>query len=206
MPSEARGDIDLKARCTSSTRALQLEYLVENVSQSAVFVFNILHDHIAENGIYPLLTGAYVELEPEAVVVSRKLFPVPELTLVEHRNIPFVTRLLPQARIHERIELTLPLRPFDPYRSFEDEELLQWARKPLVFELGYFVERPAPRELGRSFPTDHGPRPGFEVFTSQRKSFFERARLVPSPSRRRQKNKIRSNRHIVPQDIVGTRG
>ena len=165
MSSEVRGDIDLKARCTSSTSALQLEYLAENISQRPVFLFNILHGHISESGVYPLLTGAYVELEPEAVVVSRKLFPVPELTLVEHRNIPFVTRLLPQARVHERIELSLPLKQFDPYRSFEDEELLQWVEKPLMFELGYFLGAAGTEELGRSFPTDHGPRPGFDVFT-----------------------------------------
>ena len=136
------------------------QYLAENISQRAVFLFNILHGHISESGVYPLLTGAYVELEPEAVVVSRKLFPVPELTLVEHRNIPFVTRLLPQARVHERIELSLPLKQFDPYRSFEDEELIQWVEKPLMFELGYFLGAAGTEELGF---VSNGPRAAARV-------------------------------------------
>jgi hypothetical protein len=165
MSSEARADIDLKARCTSSVRALQLEYIAENVSERPVFLFNILHGNFAANGVYPLLNAAYVEQEDDAVVVSQKLFPVPELMLVEQRNIPFVTRLLPRARVHEHIELALPLKPFDPYRSFKDEDLRQWIEKPLMFELGYFVGSPGTEQLGRAFPTDHGERPGFDVFT-----------------------------------------
>lgn len=165
MSSEARADIDLKARCTSSARTLHLEYIAENVSERAVFLFNILHGEIAQNGVYPLLKRAYVEQEPDAAVISCKLFPVPEFMLVEHRNIPFVTRLLPRARAHEHIELTLPLRPFDPYRSFEDEDLRQWIEKPVMFELGYFVGAKGTEQLGRAYPTDQGERPGFEVFT-----------------------------------------
>jgi hypothetical protein len=164
MSSEARADVDLKARCTSAQSSLQLEYLAENISDRPLFLFNILHGHIREDGIYPLLNAAYVELEPETIVVSQKLFPVPQFMLVEHRNIPFVTRLLPRARVHAIIELSLPLRPFDPYRSFDASELLQWVEKPLLFELGYFVGADGTEKLGRSYPTDQGPRPGFEAF------------------------------------------
>ena len=119
----------------------------------------------SESCVYPLLTGAYVELEPEAVVVSRKLFPVPRIDACRASKHSVVTRLLPQARVDEPTSLSLPLKQFDPYRSFEDEELIQWVEKPLMFELGYFLGAAGTEELGRSFPTDHGPRPGFDVFT-----------------------------------------
>lgn len=181
MASESRADIDLKARCTSSARALQLEYMAENLSQSPVFLFNILHGQITEGGVYPLLDTAYVELEPEAIVVSRKLFPVPRFKKVEHRNIPFVTRLMPQARVHQQIELPLPLKPFDPYHSYDADELVQWEERPLVFELGYFVGASGTEELGRSYPTDHGPRPGFDVFTQSEQKLLRTRPLGKFP-------------------------
>lgn len=181
MASEARADIDLKARCTSSVHALRLEYVAENVSQHPVFLFNILHGEISEAGVYPLLETAYVELEPDAIVVSRKLFPVPQFTMVERRNIPFVTRLLPKARVHEFINLPLPLKPFDPYRSWDDEDLTQWEEKPLVLELGYFVGAPGTEELGRSYPTNHGPRPGFDVFTQSSEKLLRTGSLGKFP-------------------------
>ena len=181
MFSEARAEIYLKARCASSMQALELEYVAENISQQAVFLFNILHGDISESGVYPLLTGAYVEMEPDAVVVSRKLFLVPHLMLVEHRNIPFVTRLLPHARIHERIKLPLPLKPFDPYRAFDDEDLVQWAEKPLFFELGYFLGAAGTEQLGHSYPTDHGERPGFDVFTESSQKLLRTGSLGTFP-------------------------
>lgn len=165
MYAEAGGELTLQVRGMISGQTLRLEYRAMNRGQRTLFLFNILHDEMTEAGAFPLFDGAYVESTGDAVVISRKLFPVPPMTFVERRNIPFVTRLVPGATIQESLVLSLPLKPTDPYREFDSTELVQWSEQPVFFELGYFVGAEGTEQLAKSFPTDAGARPGFDVFT-----------------------------------------
>jgi hypothetical protein len=141
---------------------LQLEYRVTNSLSVPIFLFDILHREF-DGSVYPLDPGAYVEISGHDVVVSRKLFPVPDNMLVEQPNIPFSTRLLPGQVSGGLVKLRTPLKSDDPYRENAAGEGAVVGRR-LFFEIGYFEGAPGTEGTGRAFPTSDGNRHGFEVF------------------------------------------
>ena len=174
MAARAEGELGLEVRLALADQRLRLEYRAINSGGRPLFVFNILHGEMDESGVFPLLHDAYVEMRDNTVVVSRKLFPIPPMMFVERRNIPFATRLLPGQVLHEVIELAVPLKPNDPYHDVDAAELRQWMELPLIFELGYFPGAENTEQTARTFPTDHGLRAGFDVFTESAQ-LFQRA-------------------------------
>lgn len=166
MPDMSNQDIRLAARMSLAERHAVFEYEVENLARAPLFLFNLLHGEMNESGTYPIDRRPYVEIGREAVVVSVKLFPVPELTFVEKPNIPFVTRVPPGHTFRDSLSAPLPLATHNPYAEPVSGQGRSTQERPALFELGYFVGKAGTEELGTLFPTDQGPRPGFDVFTA----------------------------------------
>ena len=154
--------LKIRAECRLEEGKLSIAYWVQNITDRSVFLFDIIHRDF--NGSeFPIDDGAYIEVSDETIIVSRKLFPVPDNLFVEAKNIPFVTRLLPGASANGRVELQLPLTPRNPYETLDNMKPEAMVL-PVQFELGYFLGSEGTERLGRSFPTDRGNLPGFDVF------------------------------------------
>jgi len=171
MSNQSVADLKLEVGRAEGSADLRLRYRATNLTKRPLFLFNTLHGEMTEAGVFPLDTGAYAEIREGSVVLSCKLFPVPDMMLVETRNLPFVTRLQPAESIVETISVPLPVKPRDPYRDQRSESSSAPKRYPLFFELGYFVGAPGTEKLARTFPTDHGPRPGFDAFDEAAQRF-----------------------------------
>lgn len=172
-------DLELHARHQLGEGFLRLEYRVRNLADAPAFLFNVLHRDF-DAGVFPLDPSGYVEIGPDTVTVSRKLFAVPPFTLVEKRNVPFMTRLAPGAVFSEQLHLATPLVARNPYEA-EAPEGGAPANRALIFELGYFIGAPGTEQLGTMFPTDAGPRPGFEAFGDDRQKLARTERLGDVP-------------------------
>lgn len=165
MAQSSPAALQLMARMAASPTAVTIEYQAANHGPQPVFLFDILHGDFA-NGAFPLDHGGYVEFVGDTALVSRKLFPVPAGMLVETRNIPFATRVMPGTHVLGSLTLPLPLTMRDPYR---DHAISHQAETCTVrFQLGYFIGAPQTETQGRMFPTDHGEHPGFDVFGEER--------------------------------------
>jgi hypothetical protein len=183
MQDVSHGALKLEVRREDGPGRITLHYATTNLTQRPLYLFNILHGEIGENGVFPLDDGGYVELADGAIIVSRKLFPVPELVFVESKNLPFVTRLAPGATFQEAIGLPLPLAPANPYESSNEGGDGAVEMLPLFFEIGYFLGVQGTELLGKRFATDRGPRMGFDVFTDSEQQLQRSGALGTAPIR-----------------------
>jgi hypothetical protein len=148
-----------------------LNYTALNSGPDAIYIFNILHEEFNEQGVYPVnLSKIYVEITQDAVILSKKIFPVPSGMFVEKTNVPFVTRLAPGAHVTEKMNVPEILQPASPYLpDATDDSGQKTALRKIFFELGYFVAKAGTDDLVKSYPTTLGSRLGFDPFpiTSQ---------------------------------------
>lgn len=175
----AVADLELHARHQLGEGFLRVEYRVRNLADAPAFLFNVLHRDF-DAGVFPLDPSGYVEIGPETVIVSRKLFAVPPFTLVEKKNIPFMTRVAPGELFSAQLHLATPLVARNPYEA-EVPEGGATAGRALIFELGYFIGAPGTEQVGTMFPTDAGPRPGFEAFGEDKQRLARTERLGDVP-------------------------
>lgn len=157
--------LECVATVEADETTLRVSAHLTNNSAQKVFLFNVLHGEIGEDGVYPLdPRGAYVSIESDRVVVSRKIIDVPFGMFVEKRNIPFVTRLLPKQGMQDYIELPLPLAARSPYIEHDDAPKDR-INLPVYLEFGFFFGHDDTESMSASFNTSGGARRGFEPFS-----------------------------------------
>ncbi len=163
-------DIDLKIQISARSDALLGKYIAHNLSSQPAFLFDILHGEASNSGSFELFESrVYVEIGQNRVTLSRKIMPVPPMTFVEKRNVPFVTRILPGETAEGDFILKLPAVSYSPYiRETEANSPLK--KLSIVFELGFFLGKEGTEALAKRYKTSAGLRYGFDPFpiTSQK--------------------------------------
>lgn len=173
-------NIQVDVRHQVEATALRISYRATNRSSAPLFLFDVLHGEF-EDGAFPLDRSGYVEINDDSVIVSRKLFPVPPLMLVEKPNIPFVTRLAAGGTHQDEFSVELPLIVRNPYLKPERVPGALSRNRRLFFELGFFVGADGTEGQGKLFRTDGGDRPGFSVFSSDRQRLIRKGPLAVVP-------------------------
>lgn len=163
MAGSSQTGLELSASCEVRGDVAVLRYRVINRANAPLFLFNVLHGGVGEDRIFQIEERSYVEIEADALVLSRKIMPVPDDTFVETKNVPLVTRLEPGEQFTNTVNEALPLRPRGPYDD-EPESGGTERVMPAYFEIGYFFGKPGTDELALTLPTSDGPKMGFDPF------------------------------------------
>jgi hypothetical protein len=182
MSQSSSSELALSVQAAIGARRLTLSYAVSNRAGRPLFLFNQLHGEFEGDG-FPLRTGGYVELENGSVVVSTKLFPVPDDMDVEKPNIPFLTRLEPNGSFKGLLTLELPLSPISPYVDAERDGRGETESRNLYFEMGYFLGGPQVEARVKQFPTSEGPRLGVDTFSHSEQRLQKSGSLGRVPTR-----------------------
>jgi hypothetical protein len=118
-----------------------LSYRAHNASGKEIYLFNRLFRAdktgkraIDKDKVYCVVVGDTVHL-------SKRLVRVPEGTLVESPEVPYLTHLPPGASFEEGLSLALPLRLDIPYLHPSASVVKPVLCRELVFTLGYFVAK-----------------------------------------------------------------
>jgi hypothetical protein len=156
-----------------SASRLAFRVRAKNVWTRDIYLFNRLcsDEPSDERRIDPARVSVFVE--GETLRLSKQLFDVPDEVDVESPEVPFVSRLAPDAVLEEEIALALPARERHPYRRSSSSASASTGQKRicerLVFTLGYFVAKDSRwvREVTvggeKALATDYG----FAIQTNQ---------------------------------------
>ena len=119
-------------------QSLQVAYEVVNVSDSDIFLFNVLHRERTSSAVYHVDANlVYVFVENDVVHVTKRIAEVPDDVDVPFYDIPCATLLRRGDRCSETLNLPLPLRPFHPYaRKVELHDIRTFGK--VAFSLGYY--------------------------------------------------------------------
>ncbi|AKT38207.1 uncharacterized protein CMC5_023500 [Chondromyces crocatus] len=135
---------------------IRLHYIFTNGSPMTALLFNRLFSHIDPAGVFHTSPATlYVDVDPRAVVLAKKLVPVPPDIDVEAPEIPLITAVRPGDRFEETFSIPLPLKPHLPYGS-PDGALGDPAPLDAWFELGLLLVPPEGAKLAREVRTTEG--------------------------------------------------
>jgi len=166
MPSftSQNDDITLTAELGGQGRVLDLSYQVTNKTDRTIYLFDMLHAEF-NGSVYPLVDSCYATIEQGQLVLSRQIIAVPEDTLVETVNIPFVTAIKPGRSAGKTVKQIQPVFPWTPYT---DHDNIPPASGTLAmnayFRIGYFLGTNGTGELAQAVPTDQGTLASFDPF------------------------------------------
>jgi len=145
---------------------LDVTYLFHNGSPQNAYLFNRLYQEVSRERVF--LTNrdlVYVEALGADVILSKKIFPVPETLDVERPNVPAATKVEAGADLEETFTILLPLRPFDPYRRRPQEVLSAPPVERRAFvEIGFFLPKPEGEALANQVETTEGTAHHFYPF------------------------------------------
>jgi|GEM_PF-6293991 len=130
-------DVNLQFTIVSTTeKALQFRYDVENVSDSDLYIFNRLYRTYTDAGVFELDANlVYVYLKEGLVHLTKRVPDIPRGVLVEIPIVPCVTVLRRGERTGETFDLSLPLKTFDPYLPRQSSIITNY--DAVEFSLGY---------------------------------------------------------------------
>jgi len=129
-------DCDLRVAIQASPSSLLLGYEFRNRSDKTAFLFNVVHRTGASGGPEADSNLVYVQPAAGALILAKRIIPVPPDVDVEKPEVPYVTRVEPGEVFREKISLMLPLRLFTPYKRRTPMTLTEAAA---YFELGFFL-------------------------------------------------------------------
>lgn len=129
-------DCDLRVAIQASPSSLLLGYEFRNRSDKTAFLFNVVHRTGASGGPEADSNLVYVQPAAGALILAKRIIPVPPDVDVEKPEVPYVTRVEPGGVFREKISLMLPLRLFTPYKRRTPMTLTEAA---VYFELGFFL-------------------------------------------------------------------
>ena len=129
-------DCDLRVAIQASSGSLLLGYEFRNRSNRTAFLFNVVHRTGPSGGPEADPNLVYVQPAGQAVVLGKRIFPVPQELDVEKPEVPYVTRVEPGGVFVEKLSLMLPLRVFSPYPQVQTAVPAEAAA---YFELGFFL-------------------------------------------------------------------
>lgn len=129
-------DCDLRVAIQASPSSLLLGYEFRNRSDKTAFLFNVVHRTGASGGPEADSNLVYVQPAAGALILAKRIIPVPPDVDVEKPEVPYVTRVEPGGVFREKISLMLPLRLFTPYKRRTPVTLTEAA---VYFELGFFL-------------------------------------------------------------------
>jgi hypothetical protein len=123
----------------SADQGLRLTYEVRNGSGQVAYLVNELFDR-GSDGFRVDPDLVYCELGEDGTLYLRKqLVDVPDDLDVEAPEVPYLTRVEPDAIFAETVQLGFPIPPRDPYRpQSAAAEPVRAGR--FVFTLGYLLE------------------------------------------------------------------
>lgn len=157
-------DITLTAQLRQDGRFILLAYQVTNKTDRLVYLFDVLHDEF-NGSVYPLVDACYATVEQGQLVLSRQIMEVPEDTLTETFNIPFVTAVKPGQTIDKAVRQVQPVYPWTPYSDRDDIPPASGVlNMNAYFRIGYFLEAVGTSNLAKAVPTDKGSYPAFDPF------------------------------------------
>lgn len=139
---------------------LQLNYLVRNHADSALYLCNLLYETTQENApgqqveTEMLLNRVHVQITEEGVRVDKAIMDLSFHDGISVLDIPLLTRLEPGQEYEQSISLSLPLMPYKVRDSRPSQQLP--TPMPLQFALGYLVESLQMQEAIREVPTSIG--------------------------------------------------
>jgi hypothetical protein len=118
-----------------------LSYSARNISGKEVYLLNRLFraDRTGKRTIDK--DKVYCAVVGDTVHLSKRLVRVPEGTLVESPEVPYLTHLPPGASFEESLSLAVPLRVDVPYLHPAGPVEKPVLCRELVFTLGYFVAK-----------------------------------------------------------------
>jgi len=128
-------DCDLRVAIQASPTSLLLGYEFRNRSDKTAFLFNVIN-RPAPDAQQALSNQIYVQPVGGAVILGKKIIPVPSNMDVYKPSVPYVTRVEPGGVYVEKMSLMLPLRVFAPYSSGTQ---VTPAEAAVYFELGFFL-------------------------------------------------------------------
>lgn len=129
-------DCDLRVAVQPGASSLLVAYEFRNRSSRTAFLFNVLHRTGASGGPESSPDLVYIYPAGPAIVLAKKIYPVPADTEVERPDVPWVTRVDPGQVFREKFNVPLPLKLWTPYRLrgvTPPPEAIAW------FELGFFL-------------------------------------------------------------------
>lgn len=129
-------DCDLRVAIQASPTSLLLGYEFRNRSDKTAFLFNVVHRTGPSGGPEADPNLIYVQPSGSAVILGKRIFPVPHDLDVEKPEVPYVTRVEPGGVFVEKLNLMLPLRIFSPYPQ---TGAAAPAEAAVYFELGFFL-------------------------------------------------------------------
>ncbi|WP_428650950.1 hypothetical protein [Roseibium sp.] len=157
-------DITLTAQLVEDGRTLRLSYRVTNTSGRTVYLFDVLHGDY-DGSVYPLIEPNYATIEQGQLVLSRQIIPVPEFTLVESVNTPFVTSIPPGRSVEKTVAQVQPIYPWTPYTRNEGIPPASGTlRMNAYFRIGYFLGVEGTSDLAKPVQTDQGTFASFNPF------------------------------------------
>jgi hypothetical protein len=162
---------------------LSLSYSFLNGTQQDVYLFNRLYSRFdTERRMYLTERNlVYVELREQEIVLSKKVFPVPEDIDVEKPVVPLATRVRPKEHLEETLTILLPIRLTTPYSQKETLQTAVVAR-PASFEMGFFLSAGAKTEqLSKIVPTRDGPAIYFYPFSQESQRILKTEPLIEIP-------------------------
>ncbi len=170
--SNQNSDISLSARLREDGPALRLTYEVRNMTETTVYLFDVLHDEY-NGSLFPLVDACYATIEQGQLVLSRQIMDVPEDTLTESFNIPFVTPLKPGRSIEKSILQPRPIFPWTPYTDREDIPPAKGTMEMnAYFRVGYFLGAEGTSDLAKPMLTDNGTFPAFDPFPVESQKYL----------------------------------
>ena len=135
LTSQAQ-ECDLRVGVQPAPDALLIAYEFRNRSARTAFLFNVLHRTGPSGGPETDSNLVYAQQSGDSVVLSKKIFPVPNDVDVEKPDVPYVTRVEPGQVFREKFTVPLPLKLWTPYPGSAAPTLPQAS---VWFELGFFL-------------------------------------------------------------------
>ena len=165
-------DLSLGVQIRPDGLMLKLSYKVTNLSDRTVYLFDILHDEF-NGSVYPLVDACYATIEQGQLVLSRQIMEVPEDTLPESFNIPFVTPVKPGRSVEKTIRQPQPIFPWTPYTDREEIPPAKGVMDMTAyFRIGYFLAAEGTGDLAKPAPTDNGTYPSFDPFPIESQKYL----------------------------------
>jgi hypothetical protein len=165
--------------------ALDLRYSFHNGGQRSAYLFNRIYSEIDAVGVFRTdRDRVYVEVGPKSVMLSKKIFPVPQDIDVEQPVVPLATRVAPGESVVETIKLRVPLTPHTPYlRGAAPDPQAAPQVSTVEFELGFFVVPPEREHLARAVTTSEGSAYSFGSAPAASQTILRAGPLVAVPAR-----------------------
>ncbi len=144
--------VSLEAKISRSDKGLSLDYRINNGSEKAIYVFNVLWEFGSDGKQSPAPNALYTALSDDGTLHFLKGIPaVPKGKRVELKIVPFVTKIEAGAEFHEQFELSEPISEYNPYfptLGTDNEELT--SSENVIFSIQFIrdlegmEEKPAP--------------------------------------------------------------